>query len=150
MGVPYSLIIMIAQGEEILQFIPQRPPIVMVDKLISAADKKTISGFTIKADNIFVENNVFTEPGIIENVAQSAALGVGYMCSTKNEKIPLGFIGAVKDLIIIELPATGDELTTEIQVDYEVFEATMITGKVFCSDKLMAQCEMKIFLKPIE
>jgi hypothetical protein len=141
---------MIAEGEDVLKLIPQRPPIVMVDKLISAADKKTVSGFTIKADNIFVENGVLQEPGIIENVAQSAALGVGYVCSIKNEKVPLGFIGAVKNLKIFGLPKVGDELTTEIQVDYEVFEATLITGKVYCKDELLAQCEMKIFLKPNE
>jgi hypothetical protein len=141
---------MIAQGEDILKLIPQRPPIVMVDKLISAADKKTVSGFTIKADNIFVENNIFREPGIIENVAQSAALGVGYVCSIKNEKVPIGFIGAIKNLRILNLPKVGDEITTEIQVDYEVFEATLITGKVFCGEELLAQCEMKIFLKPHE
>jgi 3-hydroxymyristoyl/3-hydroxydecanoyl-(acyl carrier protein) dehydratase len=141
---------MIAQGEEVLKLIPQRPPIVMVDKLISAADGKTVSGFTILADNIFVENGIMQEPGMVENVAQSAALGVGYMCSIKNEKVPLGFIGAVKNLKIYGLPAVGDELKTEIQVDYEVFEATLITGKVYCADKLLAQCEMKIFLKPNE
>jgi hypothetical protein len=141
---------MIAQGEDVLKLIPQRPPIVMVDKLISAADGKTVSGFTIKTDNIFVENGIFQEPGMIENVAQSAALGVGYMCSVKNEKVPLGFIGAVKNLKIYGLPLVGDELKTEIQVDYEVFEATLITGKVYCADTLLAQCEMKIFLKPNE
>jgi 3-hydroxymyristoyl/3-hydroxydecanoyl-(acyl carrier protein) dehydratase len=141
---------MIAQGEEILKLIPQRPPIVMVDKLISSVERKTISGFTIKNDNIFIENNQFIEPGLIENIAQSAALGVGYICSLKNEKVPLGFIGAVKNLRIFELPKVGDDLTTEIQVDYEVFDATLITGKVFCSEKLMAQCEMNIFLKQTE
>jgi hypothetical protein len=31
-----------------------------------------------------------------------------------------------------------------------VFEATLITGKVYCNDTLLAQCEMKIFLKPSE
>jgi hypothetical protein len=95
-----------------------------------------------------MKNGIFQEPGIIENIAQSAALGVGYVCSTKNEKVPLGFIGAVKNLMIFELPKVGDEITTEIQVDYEVFEATLITGKVYCFGRLMAQCEMKIFLKP--
>ena len=141
---------MIAQGEDVLKLIPQRPPIVMVDKLIAAADGKTVSGFTILADNIFVENGIMQEPGLIENVAQSAALGVGYVCSIKNEKVPLGFIGAVKNLKIYGLPEVGDELKTEIQVDYEVFEATLITGRVFCGERLMAQCEMKIFLKPNE
>jgi 3-hydroxymyristoyl/3-hydroxydecanoyl-(acyl carrier protein) dehydratase len=138
---------MIAQGDDILNFIPQRPPIVMVDKVISAEDKKTVSGLFIKPDNIFVENNCFQEPGIIENIAQSAALGVGYICQSKNEKIPMGFIGAVSNLKILSLPEVNSELRTEIQVDYEVFDATLISSKVFCNEKLIAQAEMKIFLK---
>lgn len=138
---------MIAQGDEILKLIPQRPPIVMVDKLISAVDKKTVSGLFIKPDNIFVENGHLQEPGIIENIAQSAALGVGYICQTKNEKVPIGFIGAVSNLKIFSLPEVNSELRTEIQVDYEVFEATLISSKVFCNEELIAQAEMKIFLK---
>ena len=138
---------MIAQGDDVLKLIPQRPPIVMVDKLISAEGKKTVSGLYIKADNIFVENNCLQEPGIIENIAQSAALGVGYICQSKNEKIPIGFIGAVSNLKIFSLPEVNTELRTEIQVDYEVFDATLISSKVFCNEELIAQAEMKIFLR---
>jgi len=138
---------MIAQGDDILKLIPQRPPIVMVDKLISAVDKTTVSGLFIKPENIFVENGRLQEPGIVENIAQSAALGVGYICQTKNEKVPIGFIGAVSNLKIFSLPEVNSELRTEIQVDYEVFEATLISSKVFCNEELIAQAEMKIFLK---
>lgn len=138
---------MIAQGDDILKFIPQRPPIVMVDKLISAEDKKTISGLHITANNIFVENNHLQEPGIIENIAQSAALGVGYMCQLKNEKVPIGFIGAVSNLKVFSLPEVNTELRTEIQVDYEVFDATLISSKVFCNEEVIARAEMKIFLR---
>lgn len=138
---------MIAQGNEVLKLIPQRPPIVMVDKLISAAGKKTVSGLKITLDNIFVADNCLQEPGIIENIAQSAALGVGYLCQAKNEKIPIGFIGAVSNLKIFCLPKVNTEITTEIQVEYEVMEATLISSKVFNNDQLIAQAEMKIFLK---
>ncbi|HOH85021.1 MAG TPA: hydroxymyristoyl-ACP dehydratase [Bacteroidales bacterium] len=138
---------MIAQGSEILKLIPQRPPIVMVDKLISAAGKKTVSGLKITLDNIFVADNCLQEPGIIENIAQSAALGVGYLCQAKNEKIPIGFIGAVSNLKIFSLPRVNTEIITEIQVEYEVLEATIISSKVFCDKQLLAQAEMKIFLK---
>jgi len=138
---------MIALGNDVLKLIPQRPPIVMVDKLISAADKKTLSGLKITPENIFVEDNCLQEPGIIENIAQSAALGVGYLCQSKNEKIPIGFIGAVSNLKIFSLPKVNTEITTEIQVEYEVMETTLISSKVFCNEQLLAQAEMKIFLK---
>jgi predicted hotdog family 3-hydroxylacyl-ACP dehydratase len=138
---------MIATKNEILEYIPQRPPIVMVDSLISIDEKTTVSGFMVTKENIFVENNKFREPGLVENVAQSAALGVGYVCKQNNTPVPIGFIGGVKNLIINELPLVGDDLRTEITVDYKVFEATLITGKIFVEQRLMAQCEMKIFLK---
>lgn len=138
---------MIAAKNEILEYIPQRPPIVMVDSLISIDEKTTLSEFTITDENIFVENNKLREPGLIENIAQSAALGVGYVCKQNNTPVPIGFIGGIKNLIVSELPGVGDTLTTEITVDYKVFEATLITGKIFVDTKLMAQLEMKIFLK---
>ncbi|MEI6124539.1 MAG: hydroxymyristoyl-ACP dehydratase [Bacteroidota bacterium] len=138
---------MIVQGDDVLKLIPQRPPIVMVDALISAQDKKTVSGFTVKADNIFVKDGYLLEPGIIENIAQSAAMGVGYMCNLNNKKVPLGFIGAIKNLNIYMLPQIADIMHTEIQVDYEVFDATLITGRVYVNEVLIAQAEMKIFLK---
>lgn len=138
---------MIASKNEILEYIPQRPPIVMVDSLISIDEKTTVSGFTVSEENIFVENNKFREPGLVENVAQSAALGVGYVCKQNNTPVPIGFIGAIKNLTVYELPEVGDTLTTEITVDYKVFEATLITGKIFVGEQLIAQLEMKIFLK---
>ncbi|MCK9611878.1 MAG: hydroxymyristoyl-ACP dehydratase [Bacteroidales bacterium] len=138
---------MLAQGEEIYKLIPQRPPIVMVDKLISAEDKKTVSGFSINKDNIFVSEGVLREPGIIENIAQSAALGVGYVCSKNNEAVPIGFIGAITNLQIMKLPEVNTELLTEIFIEYEVLGATLIRSKVFCEKNLIAQAEMKIFLK---
>lgn len=138
---------MIAQGDEILKFIPQRPPVVMVDKLISAEDKKTVSGLLVTPDNIFIQDNRLLEPGIIENIAQSAALGVGYVLRSKNEEVPIGFIGAIRNLKIYSLPEVGSEIRTEIMVDYEVFDATLISSRIFCNETLIAQAEMKIFLK---
>lgn len=137
---------MLLKGAQILELIPQRPPMVMVDKLFTVEEKKTVTGLTIRPENIFVMDGLFREPGIIENIAQSAAVGVGYFFHNKEEKIPTGFIGAIKNLIINFLPEANSELNTEIIVEHEVFNATLIKGSVFLQGKLVAECEMKIFL----
>ena len=62
----------------ILSYIPQRPPFVMVDEIIDSGEKKTCSKFLIKEDNIFVENGFLKEPGLVENIAQTAAARAGY------------------------------------------------------------------------
>lgn len=138
---------MLISGEQILELIPQRPPIVMVDKLITVENKKTMTGLEILPDNIFVMNGRFREPGLIENIAQSAAAGVGYYYRNKNEEVPVGFIGAVKNLVIHFLPESGSEITTEIIIEHEVMNATLIRGVIFQDNKVVAECEMKIFLQ---
>ncbi len=137
---------MLLEGENILKLIPQRPPIVMIDKLIAAEEGKTITGLTVQPDNIFVMDGLFREPGIIENIAQSAAAGVGWICRNSQEEVPVGFIGAIKNLVIHFMPEVFSELTTEICVEHQVMDATIIRGCVFWQAQLVAECEMKIFL----
>jgi 3-hydroxyacyl-[acyl-carrier-protein] dehydratase len=126
--------------------IPQKPPMVMVDRLLSAEGKKTVTSLRIRDDNIFVEEGYFMEPGLIENMAQTAAAGVGYLASLKHRDPPVGFIGGIKNLAIHDLPKSGQEIKTEITVEHEVMNATVATGKIYLKDKLLASCELKIFL----
>ncbi len=138
---------MILAGNDILQLIPQRPPVVMVDTLYDCDEGQAATGFTVAADNIFCENGVFSESGIIENIAQTAAAQVGYLCRRKNVPVPVGFIGAVKGLEIFALPKAGDRLSTTIRIENEVMGVTVISGRVLCNNDLMASAEMKIVIK---
>ncbi len=131
----------------ILELIPQRPPIVMVDKLLRVDGNFSLTLLNIKEDNIFCRNGKFTEPGIIENIAQSAAAKAGYLCKKEDADVRLGFIGNIKNLHIYLLPETGNELYTEIIHENEIMGVTIITAKSKCNDQLVAECEMKIFLQ---
>ena len=132
--------------DDINTLIPQKPPFVMIDKLWSFSETTTTTGFTIKADNIFVENGEFKEPGLVENIAQTAAARAGYVSKTQNKPVLVGYIGAVNNLQVFLLPKTGDELITEITVENQIFDVTLISGKITCSEQLVAQCNMKIFI----
>lgn len=139
------------QHAAVSALIPQKPPIEMVDTLWANDDTCTVSGFTIQPDTIFCENGFFTEPGIIENIAQTAALRAGYIASTSpappSGPPPVGYIAAIKNLIIHQLPSTGSVLKTQIYIKQIIFDITLIEAKSFCNDALIAECEMKIFLK---
>lgn len=132
--------------ENIQSLIPQRAPFVMIDHLISFEEKVTRSAFTIKEDNIFVENNRFCEAGLIENIAQTAAARAGYVAGMENKPVQVGYIGAIKNLAIHSLPEVSDILETAITIEHQVFDVTLIKGSVTCGEKLMAECEMKIFI----
>ncbi len=118
----------------------------MIDKLITFCEITTTTGLTITADNIFVENGVFKEPGLVENIAQTAAARAGYDSQIQNKPVLVGYIGAINSLQVFSLPKTGDELVTQITTQNQVFNVTLIAGKITCKGELIAQCNMKIFI----
>lgn len=136
--------------ENILELIPQKPPFVMVDELLACAGNTATTRLTIRADNIFVQDGTFKEPGLVENIAQTAAARSGYVSKTENKPVPVGYIGAVNNLQVFALPGTGDELITEITIENQIFDVTLISGKITCNGNTMAQCTMKIFINQIK
>jgi predicted hotdog family 3-hydroxylacyl-ACP dehydratase len=140
-------------GENIISLIPQKAPFVMIDKLVHSDEKTTRTILAIRADNILLEDGFFSAAGLVENIAQTAAARVGFIARELNEEPPVGYIGAIKNLEIFALPETGDVIETEITISNHIFDVTIITGKVTNHQKVIAQCEMKIFInqqKPVQ
>ena len=119
----------------------------MIDTLVSVNEKVTVTSFLVKAGALFVEDAVLQEAGLIENIAQTAAAGVGYTCAVNKEEVPVGFIGAVKNLSIDYLPKVGEVIHTRVEVLEEIFDMSLIKGESFVGDKPVLVCEMKIVLK---
>jgi predicted hotdog family 3-hydroxylacyl-ACP dehydratase len=136
--------------KDIACYIPQRPPMVMITGIKTVDDQSIVTSFHIDKENIFCSEGLFREPGLIENIAQTAAAQIGYICEMEQKTIPLGFIGAIKKLVIHQVPATGDLLTTNVTIEHEVMNATIISGEIHCRGELLAECEMNIFLQEEE
>ena len=137
---------MVKPGENILSFIPQRAPLVMVDEIIYSDETITRSKFLVKAGNIFVEKGFLKEPGLLENIAQTAAARAGYISQKENRAVSLGYIGAIKNLVISGFPKINDEIITEITIENQIFDVSVISGKISCNEIVLAQCEMRIFI----
>jgi predicted hotdog family 3-hydroxylacyl-ACP dehydratase len=137
---------MIISKEHIESLIPQRPPFVMIDELIYADENVTRTKLQVREENIFVENGRLREAGLLENIAQTAAARAGYAAKKENGPVRVGYIGAVKNFEVFNLPEISDTLETEIIITNQVFDVTVINGSIKCNNKLLAQCEMKIFI----
>lgn len=138
---------MIVLKENIESLIPQRPPFVMIDELVSSDGTLTRTRLQVREDNIFVENGRLTEPALLENIAQTAAARAGYEAKKENAPVRVGYIGAVKNFEVFDLPDVHDIIETEIITGNQVFDVTVIKGTVYCKNRVMATCEMKIFIK---
>lgn len=137
-------------GETLLELIPQRNPIVLVDCFLGMVDGVSRTSLQVRKDNLFCENGFLQEYGILEHIAQSAAVRVGYIYRSRGEAIPVGFIGSIDKMNIWDLPAVGSELRTEIRIDQEVGEITLISARVFIGNRVLAEGRMKIFLNKSE
>jgi predicted hotdog family 3-hydroxylacyl-ACP dehydratase len=119
----------------------------MIDQLISCDENCSVTTFLIEPGNILVNDGELTEAGIIENIAQTAAAGLGYITLHGNEAIFIAYIAAVNDLEIFALPKTGDIIETRVTIKTKVFDVVIISGSIKCKEALIAECEMKIFFK---
>jgi len=130
----------------IISLIPQKQPFVMVDSLLYYSKDKVVSGLTILKDNLFSSKNTFAESGLVENMAQTAALHSGYQYFLTKEPIPTGYIGVIKKAEIFELPKVGDRITTTTSIIYEIMNITLIKSQVKYYGRVIASSEMKIVL----
>ena len=132
-------------GDDVITYLPQRPPMIVVDTLWEADAGKIVAGFTVREDHVFVDNGMLSEPGIMEYVAQTAALGAGYGLRRSGEGVKTGFIGSYKDVRIGRRPLVGEVLTAILEIMQEIWNCTAYTAQVFSGDDLIAQMEIKLF-----
>ncbi len=132
--------------EGILSLIPQRPPFVMVDELLYSDDRSSRTRFRVASDNILVENGTLAECGLVENIAQTAAAGAGNTARRAGVPVMLGYIGAIKNLEVFALPAIGDVLETEVVIENQIFDVSLVLAKTMCNGEVIAQCQMKVFI----
>lgn len=136
---------------DIKELIPQRPPFIMIDRLIHFDRKDTVTNFTVREDNIFLENGQLDASALVENIAQTCAARMGYVNLYVNkDSVKLGFIGSIKNMQINRTALLGETLTTTISVVEEIMRLTLVTASIKIGEEEIVTGEMKIALSDID
>lgn len=138
----------ITDSKVLFGFLPQRPPFIMVDKLLFFSRERIVSGCSIDRSLLFLDEDVLEAPGLIENMAQTVALHTGYSYHLQGKKAPVGYIGAIKKLTIHTLPRVGGELRTEAVILHDIMGVTLVRAQVTAGGRLLAESEMKTVIAP--
>ncbi|WP_119788815.1 ABC transporter permease [Flavobacterium anhuiense] len=146
-----------ATAVDIQNYLPHRAPMLMVDLILNIDSSSVETVFLVEEDNIFVQNNIFIEAGLIENTAQtcSAIVGKKYFFDDnglENENVNvIGFISALKNVKINALPNVGDTIITKADLvskftgdDYTL--CTM-SCKSSVEDQILLECEINLFIQ---
>ena len=145
---------------DIKHYLPHRTPMLMVDMIVAMDNEMVETVFTLKEDNIFLQNNIFVEAGLIENAAQtcSSIVAKGFYVDENNQDKEdvdvVGFISAIKTLKIHALPVlrstintTATLVSTFVTDDYTL--CTM-SCKTFCKEELLLEGEINLFIQEVK
>lgn len=129
---------------EITNYLPQRDPFIMVDNLIDAYENKIETNFYISPHNIFVENGILREFALIENIAQSSAIGLNFLVSTRNNLPSDGFIGAISKLVVYDIARVDETIDTTVYLKAAWGNLYLLKGESFVGAKKIFECEIKL------
>ena len=142
---------------DIHNYLPHRAPMLMVDFIVDITAEKAETVFTIKEDNVFLDNGVFCEAGLIENAAQtcSSIVGKSYLVDDQAKDIPnvdvIGFISSIRTVKIHKLPKLGSTITTVADLisrfDTGGYTTCMVKCKSYCNDELLLEGEINLFIQ---
>lgn len=137
---------MILSKEEVWSMIPQKTPFVMVGALEEVSDASFKTSFDILSDNVLLENGAFSEAGLMENIAQSCATGLGFLDKQSGVKEKIGFIGAISKMKLYSKPCVGDSISTHVEVKSTFENIILVQGTSFLREEKLLECEMKVVL----
>lgn len=124
--------------------LPQKRPFIFIDKLVECSQDFAKTVFNIKQDNVLVIDNVLSEAGLMENIAQTCAARIGYLNMKGGKGVNVGVIGNVKDFEIKNLPPANQTIETSIKVLNIFGSITMVEAIVKLNDEIIATGEMKV------
>lgn len=133
---------------DVHELLPQQEPFVMIGSLVHFDQTLTVTETLVAAHNIFVDDGHMSASGLMENIAQTCAARIGYVNKYILKKgIQLGFIGAVRDFDVKQLPAVGELLVTRVVVKEEIFGMTLAEATIESNGKVLVSTEIKIAVK---
>lgn len=143
---------------DIKNYLPHLQPMLMVDAIEHICLERVLTHFNITNDCIFIKDNCLSESGLIENAAQtcSAISGQYYYNeepseASQNNPNVIGFISAIKKMILHELPQVGAKIQTEAhlvsQVQMPGYAICTLKVATYHLETLFLEGEMNLFLQ---
>jgi len=123
--------------EEVLAAIPQRPPFLFVDKIISREGNSITTQRALRDDEYFFQGHFPGNPimpGVLlcESCFQTGAILMG-----SGNQPGLGVVTRIKDTKFKNFARPGDVLTITVTLDDKIDNAYYMSGTIRVGDKLI-------------
>ena len=129
-------------------YLPHRPPMLLIDELVEVSDVRAVVRTTIKPDCVFARDGIVHPAAMIEFMAQCCAIMVAARPSGKGPQ--LGFVISCREVDFwVDSFAVGDklELTADKLHGHEalvVFDCTVVRDGVECATMQLSAVDAEV------
>ncbi len=117
---------------EILAAIPHRPPMLLVDEIVSRDDQRITCRKTFRPDEYFVQGHYPDFPLVPGVILCECALQAGAILLSRQtaEKSGVPVATRLNDVKFRRMVRPGDTIEIEVQIDERLQDTFFLTGKV--------------------
>jgi 3-hydroxyacyl-[acyl-carrier-protein] dehydratase len=134
--------------EDVLAAIPQRPPFLFVDKIISRDGNSIITQRTLRQDEYFFQGHFPGNPIMPGVLLCEACFQTGAILMGGSNQSGLGVVTRIKDTKFRNFARPGDTLTINITLDDKVDKAYYMSGTIHSGGKLILKIIFQAALLP--
>ncbi len=132
------------------EFLPHRPPMQLVDRLLAAANGSGSGETTVAAGcPLLGADGRLEKVALIELLAQCYAAVQGYIDQCAGRPPGRGFLVGIRKAQLYAPARIDDRLLVAVRTVARVDTFVMVEGEVRCDDRLLASALFKLWL-PVE
>lgn len=135
----------------ITDLLPHRPPMVLLDEILSFEGSTARCKLTIRQDAPLLEDGRVRAVAALEYMAQCAGICTMLRARERGGGPLRGYLVGARELRLeTDAFSLGDELVVEISLTWEGAEIAVFQGLVTREGELLAQATLSVYRQPIE
>jgi 3-hydroxyacyl-[acyl-carrier-protein] dehydratase len=130
--------------EEILARIPQRPPFLFVDEIVSEEEGSIVTARTFSADEDFFKGHFPEKPVVPGVLLQEALFQTGALLLSSGQGAGLGMVTRVGGAKFKRVVGPGDRIEMHVSLVEQVANAYVMKGKITLDSKVAAMVDFTV------
>lgn len=130
----------------VMDYLPHRPPMLLIDEIIEVSKTHAICKATLRADCVFAIDGKVHATSMIEFIAQTCAIAAGVPSVREGGPPRLGFIIGCREILfpVVEWFDVGDVLTLTVNKILGEEQIAAFNGLVHREGALCVQIQLSV------
>ena len=135
----------------IAQLLPQRPPMLLLDRLISCTPTEGTADALVSPGNLFrLPDDTIHTAALFELMAQAYAAVHGYQNQLAGKPVSIGYLAGITRAIVHGAARVGDRLIVSVRQTALVQPFIRAEARVVRDGETLAEGELTLFVPPAE